>query len=59
MLPNNFGSFGQAVSEEKNTKIDPSETRISYAGHVFKGLGQNEQTLCLLLTNFISFGEAV
>ena len=54
-----FGSFGQAVSEEKNTKIDPSETRITYGGHVFNGLGQNEQTLYLLPTKFISFGEAV
>jgi hypothetical protein len=25
-----FGSFGQAVSEEKIKKNDPSETRIAY-----------------------------
>ena len=30
-----FGSFGQAVSEEKILKkIDQSETRIAYDGHV-------------------------
>jgi hypothetical protein len=42
-----------------NTKIYPSESRISYGGHVFNGLEQNEQTLYLLPTKFISFGEAV
>jgi hypothetical protein len=42
-----------------NTKIDPSESRISYGGHVCNGLEQNEQTLYLLPTKFISFGEAV
>jgi hypothetical protein len=40
-----FGSFGRAVSEEKIKKNDPSERRIAYDGHVFSGLGQNEQTL--------------
>jgi hypothetical protein len=30
-----FGSFGQAVSEEKIfLEIDQSETRIAYGGHV-------------------------
>jgi hypothetical protein len=40
-----FGSFGQAVSEEKIKKNDPSERRIAYGGHVCSGLGQNEETL--------------
>jgi hypothetical protein len=31
-----------------NTKIGPSESRISYGGHVCNGLEQNEQTLYLL-----------
>jgi hypothetical protein len=29
-----FGSFGQAVSEEKIKKIGQSETRIACGGHV-------------------------
>jgi hypothetical protein len=37
-----FGSFGQAVSEEKIKKNDPSERIIAYGGHVFSGLGNNQ-----------------
>ena len=34
MFPTNFGSFGQAVSEEKMfLEIDQPETRISYSGY--------------------------
>jgi hypothetical protein len=40
-----FGSFGQAVSEEKIKKNDPSETRIAYGGHNFTGLRQIEQSI--------------
>jgi hypothetical protein len=29
-----FGSFGQAVSEEKNIKNRQSETRVACVGHV-------------------------
>jgi hypothetical protein len=35
MLPTKFGSFGNAVSEEKIfLKINQSETRIACGGHV-------------------------
>jgi hypothetical protein len=34
-----FGSFGQAVSEEKISKIGQSETRNACGGHVCKWIG--------------------
>jgi hypothetical protein len=34
-----FGSFGQAVSEEKIKKISQSETRIACGGHVYQWIG--------------------
>ena len=57
-----FGSFGQAVSEEKIKKNDPSETRIAYGGHSFSGLRQIEQFLWrtfypCCLPSFIHLGK--
>ena len=60
-----FGSFGQAVSEEKIfLEINQSKTRMACADHVVKESGLNDQSLqrtfqgCFL-PSFDSFGQSV
>jgi hypothetical protein len=63
-FPLSFGSFGQAVLEEKNLKNQPIRNKLPVAAMFVNGLGRNEQSLqrtfhrCFL-PSFGSFRQAV